>query len=281
MPYTTFDNISVKTLMSLELSASDKLATFNLTLEQATSWVLANVDNASLIYTTCQEFGITSRMLAEIVSPVISNATESLVDDFFAANNLDGEALHLDDSPEQYSGSYPFSEQHAFDDGYNNGYFQGYYERFLTNLGWESDSISVIFSSDTLQELHPSLYYDGFTAGASAWHNPEFDADYTRYFLSSPNDPAESESVTVAALGEANGYIDGYKDGLVEFINRSFFGGGLQVEGNHYSPESVAEYDSAYAGGYSSGRSDGSVLASFDHFVPTYEQVSQFEYLFN
>lgn len=75
------------------MTAAELLATHNLTVQQASDWIQANVGNPTLVYNTAMQFGVNSSMLAEIVSSWVPGATAGAVEGFFSNNGLNGAAL--------------------------------------------------------------------------------------------------------------------------------------------------------------------------------------------
>jgi len=248
------------------MSAQALLAKFNVTLEQAHDWVMANVENPDTIFSVAVDFGITSSMLAEIVAPSIPSATAAMVEQFFISNGKNPTLLN---NISVGTTGYVDSAEHAFDDGYNNGYLQG----FLEHLKPETD-IGLIFNSNEMPALFPQAYSDGFQLGLGDGYK---DADYTEYFAASPQDPAPTQPLDLASLAEASGYLDGYKDGLAEYF---FAGFGFVTDYDSYDPENITGYLAPYNQGFEAGRADGVVMNEYDHFYYDTDQVNHLAYLF-
>jgi len=257
------------------MNAQQKLAQYNITLEQANSFVMDNVDKPNTIFNVALEFGITSSMLAEIVSLSIPSATVEMVEQFFAANGKDASELNVDatdaiDVPDvTVDGSYVNTADHAFDDGFNNGYMQGFVEHILPGV-----QFGTLFSSNELSALFPINYDKGFNIGYGDGFK---DGDYTEYFITSSDDPALSDQVDLATMAKASGYLDGYKDGLVENLSKQFGGDFDYVA---YAPENIEGYLAPYNQGYDEGLADGAVLNSYDHFHYDMSQVIHMADLF-
>ena len=77
------------------MSAATHLAQYNISVEQARAYIVANLENLTAIYTQSISYNITADMLAEIYGGVSAND----VVDFFNLNGLDGNALTGNDTP--------------------------------------------------------------------------------------------------------------------------------------------------------------------------------------
>jgi len=267
------------------------LASLGVSMGDAHSWIMANVSSPSQIYKTATDFGITSSMLAEIVAPSIPNATANMVEQFFAATVENFDVTKLQSSEEitedltANNDDYINTSEHAFHDGYNSGYLNGFYTQKLIEFGRGFDyEVDEVFVSVQLSSRFPIDYDDGFDLGRSAGRA---DDDYTMYFLSSSNDPRIDETIDLSQLAEASGYLDGYKDGLVKYIDETYYqanpniGAPLNTDYTAYSPENIEGYLAPYNSGYSEGLADGQVMNSYDHFYYDFSQVEHMAYLFN
>lgn len=76
----------------LDLSVSDYLAPYNVTMQQANDFILANVASPEAIYNACESIGLTTDMIAEIVG---NNFTADDVDAYFITNGLNPVSLDL------------------------------------------------------------------------------------------------------------------------------------------------------------------------------------------
>jgi hypothetical protein len=70
------------------MSAATHLAKFNVTVEQASEFIFANVDQPEIIFDTAEEFAVTTAMLSEI-----TQFSTTLISDYFASFNLDTDKL--------------------------------------------------------------------------------------------------------------------------------------------------------------------------------------------
>lgn len=75
------------------MNASDFLAGYGISVDQAREWIMSNLDNPQTIYDVAVSLGVTSSMLAEIVAPVVPGVDAALVESFFSSYGLDGSAL--------------------------------------------------------------------------------------------------------------------------------------------------------------------------------------------
>lgn len=75
------------------MTAAELLSQYGITVPQASNWIQANVGNPGLVYNTALQYGVTSNMLAEIVSPWVPGASASLVEGFFDSKGFNGSAL--------------------------------------------------------------------------------------------------------------------------------------------------------------------------------------------
>jgi len=66
------------------MSAATHLAKFGVTVEQAYDFIIANVDQPEVIFSTAEEFAVTTAMLSEITQFSITT-----ISDYFASFNLD------------------------------------------------------------------------------------------------------------------------------------------------------------------------------------------------
>ena len=76
-------------------TAAEHLAQYNVTVEQARTFIFSNLLDLPLILHVADTFGVTNQMLAEIVGGV----TEADVEYYFAAHGLDSSIL--DEPPPQ------------------------------------------------------------------------------------------------------------------------------------------------------------------------------------
>lgn len=70
------------------MSAIAKLTKYNITLEQAYTWIVTNVSSPALIFNTCKSAGLTNSDLVEILMPHMPVVTADGVRAFFNANGL-------------------------------------------------------------------------------------------------------------------------------------------------------------------------------------------------
>lgn len=70
------------------MGAQSLLAAYNITVEQAADWVVANINNPQQIFDVCKQIGITNSMLTEIVDYRFPSITVDQVKGYFSANHL-------------------------------------------------------------------------------------------------------------------------------------------------------------------------------------------------
>lgn len=83
------------------MNTSDYLAQLGVSLDQARSFVMANLGNPGTIYNVAKQFKIDSQILADIVAPQFPGVTASQVEAFFSQHGHDGTRLnanHIHDS---------------------------------------------------------------------------------------------------------------------------------------------------------------------------------------
>lgn len=132
------------------MNASELLQGYGITLQQASDWIQANLENPGLIYQTALDLGIDSAMLAEIVQPWVPGADATLVETFFAQQGLDPVALYPDDG-ESFSAFLPAELQ------------------TLTQLVVFNDNTGVL-ATDSLRtaamsQVNPNAYWNVFDPG--------------------------------------------------------------------------------------------------------------------
>lgn len=76
------------------MNTSDYLAQLGVSLDQARSFVMANLDKPANIYNVAKQFKIDSQMLADIVAPSVPGVNAAQVEAFFNAKGLDGKSLN-------------------------------------------------------------------------------------------------------------------------------------------------------------------------------------------
>ena len=76
------------------MNTSDYLAQLGVSLDQARSFVMANLDKPANIYNAAKQFKIDSQMLADIVAPSVPGISAAQVEAFFNAKGLDGARLN-------------------------------------------------------------------------------------------------------------------------------------------------------------------------------------------
>lgn len=82
------------------MSAREKLQSYGVTMEAAYSFVLNHLEVPTRILSVCQEFGITTSMLTEIVGSGMPGVTDTDVVAFFADLGLDATELDLPVEPD-------------------------------------------------------------------------------------------------------------------------------------------------------------------------------------
>lgn len=82
------------------MSAREKLQSYGVTMEAAYSFVLNHLEVPTRILSVCQEFGITTSMLTEIVASGMPGVTDTDVVAFFADLGLDATELDLPVEPD-------------------------------------------------------------------------------------------------------------------------------------------------------------------------------------
>lgn len=75
------------------MNAAALLRTKGVTMQEASDWVQARLDQPREIYNICREFGINSAMLAEIVKSFVPGVRAADVEAFFAFRGFDPQAL--------------------------------------------------------------------------------------------------------------------------------------------------------------------------------------------
>ena len=78
------------------MGAAEHLSSHGVTVEVANAFIMGNLDNLELIYTTCQQFGVNNDMIAEILASNFSGLTGAVVSSFFDASGFNGNALGFD-----------------------------------------------------------------------------------------------------------------------------------------------------------------------------------------
>lgn len=101
-------------------TAAEHLAQYNVTVDQAREFILVHLGNLPFILQVADTFGVTNRMLAEIVGGV----TEADVEYYFAAHGLDSTILDDPEPPPQDDPPYeePPHEEPPSNDPYGTVY---------------------------------------------------------------------------------------------------------------------------------------------------------------
>lgn len=95
------------------MSAQAHLSQFGISLSAANAWVFQNIATPATVFNISKQFGITSDMLAEIVSLSIPGVTGTQVEGFFSANGLDGASLGAS-GPDNNDGSFQLGSSQTF-----------------------------------------------------------------------------------------------------------------------------------------------------------------------
>jgi hypothetical protein len=80
------------------MTTQEYLAKYSVTMEQAKAFVVSNLDNLDVIYSTAKEFGVDNDMLSEIVSDDFPSITGDTVYNYLNSHGLDAMALGFRDS---------------------------------------------------------------------------------------------------------------------------------------------------------------------------------------
>ncbi len=78
---------------SYTTSAQVHLATYGIGIDEASSFILSNIDNIELIYNTCKTYGVTNDMVAEILQPTYPGLGGVEVANYFALHGIDSTDL--------------------------------------------------------------------------------------------------------------------------------------------------------------------------------------------
>ncbi|MCX6051258.1 MAG: hypothetical protein NTZ60_01985 [Campylobacterales bacterium] len=77
-------------------SAQTHLATYAISMETARNFIMGNLNNLSLVYNTCKNFGVNNDMIAEIVQSDFPGLNATNVSSFFDSNGFSGSELGFD-----------------------------------------------------------------------------------------------------------------------------------------------------------------------------------------
>ena len=77
------------------MTAAELLSSQGVSMQQASDWVQARLQNPGEIYNVCLEFGISSSMLAEIVQPFVPGVVASDVEAFFSSAGFNAQPLQM------------------------------------------------------------------------------------------------------------------------------------------------------------------------------------------
>ncbi len=80
--------------MTVSINTRDHLSALGISMDQARSFVMANLGSPATIYNVAKQFKIDSQMLADIVAPSVPGVNAAQVEAFFNAKGLDGKSLN-------------------------------------------------------------------------------------------------------------------------------------------------------------------------------------------
>lgn len=244
------------------MSAVTHLAQYNVTVEQARSFIVNNLDNLPHIISVCADFGVTNQMLAEIYGGVSADQVVA----FFAANHIDSTLLdagsssgtdNTDQVPEAFS-DYINTFRHGQNDGYHDGYLSGFTE---ADWGAKDGGSSAEYGSG-----YDSQFGNGYQDGLNQ-------RDYEQYYAGENNLLAPQQQITLADLGRSDGYKSGYLAGLYYTVNPEE---APDAQSGFYN---IDINDTGYANHYNQffyeGLADGKASSAYEEDIYTNSQLPQ------
>ena len=79
------------------MTVQNYLADLGISVEEAKSFIMENLDDVEKIHNVAKEFGVNNDMLAQVLQDQIPGLTKSTVEDFFSQHGID--ASDLDENP--------------------------------------------------------------------------------------------------------------------------------------------------------------------------------------
>ncbi len=74
-------------------TAAQQLAKYDLNVDIAREWIVANLGTPKTVFDVCKAAGLNSSMIAEILNPLVPGLSSTVVESFFSGNGLDGSSL--------------------------------------------------------------------------------------------------------------------------------------------------------------------------------------------
>ncbi|MCX6052631.1 MAG: hypothetical protein NTZ60_08985 [Campylobacterales bacterium] len=84
---------SISSQAAVSTSAQTHLATYGVSMEAARDFIMGNLNNLSLVHSTCKNFGVNNDMIAEIVQSDFPGLNATNVSNFFDNNGFSGSEL--------------------------------------------------------------------------------------------------------------------------------------------------------------------------------------------
>lgn len=74
-------------------TAAQQLAKYDLNVDIAREWIVANLGTPKTVFDVCKAAGLNSSMIAEILNPLAPGLNSTVVESFFTGSGLDGSSL--------------------------------------------------------------------------------------------------------------------------------------------------------------------------------------------
>lgn len=166
-------------------SASELLNQYGVSVEDATSFIYANLASPDVIYAVAAQYGVTFDMLAELYG---QGATEEVVKAFFEGQGMLAEGLAPYWDKGYTSGNYNqiYSENHSQDDTYWKSFLSDYraklaqvdwsqyqtsFEEVMNSIDWDGAveafaSFALMYGDDTSWLDDMTAWLDDFSAAS-------------------------------------------------------------------------------------------------------------------